>query len=634
MKIRLGILCCLIVWPGILSASTNDMTWPRHNPVRDIIDWEYSWGDVPESTTWMPIRMPAQPKDRKGQNWLWERTLLPDDLPPDAAVFFRSVDQIFEVYVGDSRIYQFGDLSVSPPRPYIGYSGHLIRLPESAAGQTLRVRVYSEYPSIGIFSRVSLGSRADLIKSLIRNEIMPLSLGMFFLIIGVFVLLLFLWGDGARLVNQTSAFLTFGLVELSIGFMVIAQLHLKTILYYNPLFWMYLDLMSLFLIPVFVHAFYQSIAQPGTRRLIGWLWKSHLAFFLLSLLLDILGWVPLHAMLKPFEYLLLPTAGIMLVSIAIGFYRGNTDVRIFTLGIVSLILFGLYDILGDMRLIPWTHSVLHWGMLLFTFTLLVIIIRRFQDISGRLSANERELEIARLVQKEVLPSELSLEQFAELEIVVSYLPQSGNVGGDYYSITPLREGLASIAIADATGHGIQAALSTMQIDVLIRENMEITQPHEKLTNINSILTRSMSSKNFFTCFVLNLYHNRIEYSSAGHPEQLLYHGREKILARIHTRGKPIGLLPDPSLEMKTEPVAQGDYIILYSDGVYEEFDDKEEQLGLEGFFGLVQDAIESLGDGLNPHELQTAILHSLSRYNQGRAYQDDVTLIVIKMKES
>lgn len=599
-----------------------------------LLDWQYSWGDDLSQAKWSNITLPSQPQGRDRQNWLWERVIIPRPIPQEAAIFFMSVDQIFEVYADGKKIYNFGDLSVAKPKSYIGYSGHLVLLPPDMKDPWLYVRIYSAYPSIGIFSEVYYGSRFDHLKKLIRKELDAMALGSFFLIIGVFVLLLYVLGNGKSLIEQTGSFITFGLVQLSIGAMVIAQLHLKTVLYYNPVFWMYVDLISLFLIPVFVHAFFQSIIAAPLQKWVKWLWISHLAFFCTALALDLLKILPLHSMLKPFEILLLAGVSVMFVMIIISFIKGNSDVRIFTLGILLLVAFGIYDILGDMRIVHWTHSVLHWGMLFFTFTLLTIIIRRFRDISGRLSANQRELEIARLVQKEVLPSELSLEQFAELDIVVSYLPQSGNVGGDYYSITPLREGLASVAIADATGHGIQAALSTMQIDVLVKENMDVSHPHEKLYNINSVLTKNITSKNFFTCFFLNIYPDHIEYSSAGHPEQLLYHRQEKVLSRIHTRGKPIGVLSEPDLEMKIEPLAKGDFIILFSDGVYEEIDEKENELGLDGFYQLVMDVLQEEKNLVTPKMVESAILQKIRQFNQNHALRDDVTLIVIKVKES
>ena len=126
-----------------------------------------------------------------------------------------------------------------------------------------------------------------------------------------------------------------------------------------------------------------------------------------------------------------------------------------------------------------------------------------------------DLKQASLVQENILTPENTYAKIDGIEIDVKYLPMNQKVSGDYYNISELKNGVASIMIADATGHGVQAAMSTMQIDILNKETLYMKHPDERLEYINDKFSGQFKSKNFFTAFLIHIYNDKIYYCSAA-----------------------------------------------------------------------------------------------------------------------
>ncbi|MCP5495571.1 MAG: PAS domain S-box protein [Leptospiraceae bacterium] len=129
----------------------------------------------------------------------------------------------------------------------------------------------------------------------------------------------------------------------------------------------------------------------------------------------------------------------------------------------------------------------------------------------------RDIEKASLVQKSILTNQEYYHKIERLEIDVRYHPMNDKIGGDYYNIHKSEDDIVSVVIADVAGHGIQAALSTMQIDLLLRESSFLPLPYQRLGLINSLLFHDMFLYNYFTCFVMNIYKDRVQYACGGHP---------------------------------------------------------------------------------------------------------------------
>jgi two-component system sensor histidine kinase ChiS len=244
---------------------------------------------------------------------------------------------------------------------------------------------------------------------------------------------------------------------------------------------------------------------------------------------------------------------------------------------------------------------------------------------------EQELDIAQLVQKNVLGDPATFASMEQCEIDVVYIPQNNKVGGDYYNVSQITPDCVSVVIADATGHGIQAALSTMQIDILNKQTTALIEPETRMTGINNFYINELRSRNFFTAFILNILPGRIAFASAGHLPQLLVKNSTGKIINMKTRGKMIGIQTNVSYDRGEMPVESGDIILLFTDGIYEEFNGKEEY-GEEKFEKLIREGF-ARGAHRGPiRDFMRPLIESVRQFMVQSRYCDDITLIGIKVR--
>ena len=213
---------------------------------------------------------------------------------------------------------------------------------------------------------------------------------------------------------------------------------------------------------------------------------------------------------------------------------------------------------------------------------------------------------------------------------------NGKVGGDYYNVSMLKDGSISVFIADASGHGIQAALSTMQIDVLNRETVDIKPPNKRLEFINRLFISQIGTRNFFSGFMMYIRDGKIEFSGAGHPRQYLYKNRAGNLIELKTRGKPIGCLKESKYIVLEEPFDGGDILFLFTDGLFEVFDRNFREFGEERLKDLILDISlksRSQSNNMPLNEMNRLVLDFIDKYRGKRPANDDITLIAIRSKQ-
>ena len=237
-----------------------------------------------------------------------------------------------------------------------------------------------------------------------------------------------------------------------------------------------------------------------------------------------------------------------------------------------------------------------------------------------------DLNTAKSIQKNLLPK--NLDQDEELDISVRYLPLS-EVGGDIYDVHRLRNDTIRIFLADATGHGVQAALMTMSIhSEYLSIKDYILPPGRILTILNTRYFRRYSHLNsFFSCFVLDidLKEGVISYSSAGHPDQILFHSDRQI--RLKSTGKIIGVLENVEYETREEEFDPADRVCLFSDGVHEMINSDSKEFGEDKFFAIA-DELKTLP----PSDFLDNIIRRVFAFLETAPQQDDITLISVQRK--
>ncbi|MGA2142674.1 MAG: SpoIIE family protein phosphatase, partial [Brevinematales bacterium] len=267
-----------------------------------------------------------------------------------------------------------------------------------------------------------------------------------------------------------------------------------------------------------------------------------------------------------------------------------------------------------------------------------LIVRVRNLLSSRRAARElidkqREIDSdfkqAALVQRTILTPKNLYDSIKGLEIDVRYIPMNGSISGDYYNISPLKNGIASVMIADASGHGVQAALSTMQLDLLNRDSLAESYPDKRMEHINRELVERLSSKNFFTGFLTHIHDDRVYYSSAAHPAQYLIRPADAEIIPLKTKGRIIGMLDSAVYDMKEEKAGKGDGLILFTDGIFEEFNNKGEEWGENYLKEFLSNNLARLA-GSPVQDWGLMILAEMNSFRGDARINDDITIICLK----
>ena len=262
-------------------------------------------------------------------------------------------------------------------------------------------------------------------------------------------------------------------------------------------------------------------------------------------------------------------------------------------------------------------------------TLYSVLETRVQERSKELNIAydtiKQDLRLAKRVQESMLPS--STIDLPGIDSFVRYIPMS-EVGGDIYDVTQLGEKVIRIFVADATGHGIQAALMTM----LIKSEYEqvkatVSSPAELLEVMNSEIYNTYRALTvFFTGIVcdIDLANRRIVYASAGHPPQFLISGKETVA--LGSTGMLCGSFPSVKYGENGISFHKGDKLLLFTDGLFEEFDTLGRELGIEGIDMFLKDDLSRNPD--KPiHALCKELIFLMEDHLGGGDRNDDVTLI-------
>jgi two-component system, sensor histidine kinase LadS len=250
---------------------------------------------------------------------------------------------------------------------------------------------------------------------------------------------------------------------------------------------------------------------------------------------------------------------------------------------------------------------------------------RTMELKSALTEIKQDLNFAKRIQSKILP--LSLTRLDKLNINSRYIPME-EVGGDYFDIFKLNNDCIRVFIADATGHGVQAALITMLIKSEYEGIKESFESHGLvLETINNVfLNKYMSLNCLFSCFIVDIdvLNNKIKYSSAGHPNQLLI--KDKNIIELSRTGRLIGLKKQSAFQDKIEDFEGENKLLLYTDGLFEEFNLNEEEFGEERILKIVESQFNQ-----NIDFTIEELLKATKAFLESNVYQDDITIIGIEL---
>ncbi len=239
---------------------------------------------------------------------------------------------------------------------------------------------------------------------------------------------------------------------------------------------------------------------------------------------------------------------------------------------------------------------------------------------------EEELNLAKTIQRQLLPSEMPA--IPAYDIHGLNIP-SRQVGGDYFDIIPLREDEYLFTIADVSGKGMPAALlmSNLQAGLhsLAGEQYALDQTTAKL---NNLIYRNTTIEKYITFFVLilNVRSGAYSFVNAGHNPPYLFREKNTVLP-LEEGGIILGMMPDVPYKTGSGQMKPGECIVMFTDGVTEAANEKEEEFAEEGVIKFFKKYFRQHSS----EQLNTLLLEELNRFSNGDpARADDITILTIK----
>ncbi len=256
-----------------------------------------------------------------------------------------------------------------------------------------------------------------------------------------------------------------------------------------------------------------------------------------------------------------------------------------------------------------------------TFVLLRDVAESFQ-VQLRDARIRADLLRARAFQRAVLaePSE-----GAAVDIDIGYRPLE-EVGGDVFDVAFVGPNQLRVFVADATGHGVPAALATMLIkNTYDAVKTEASGPAEALVMLDDqIATRYKSLDVVFTAVVVDvdLATRRVRHSCGAHPPPLVASHRNVV--ELEPGGTFLGVLPGQKFQSFERQLADGESLFVVTDGL------AEARRGPSEYFGdaRLRDAIQSAGE--IRHEPCDAILAQIDAWLRPSSASDDMTIVSIR----
>ena len=248
----------------------------------------------------------------------------------------------------------------------------------------------------------------------------------------------------------------------------------------------------------------------------------------------------------------------------------------------------------------------------------------FQGLRLAAADAEHVATMAEAFQRSLLPERLP--EIAGVASSARYLagPTDAQVGGDWYDLIELRNGLAGIAIGDVVGSGLAAAAKMARLQNALRVYaVDGLRPSAALERINSF-ARDAAGKPMATVLygVIDPDHGSMRLASAGHPPPLIIDPQGDAWFVEALAGNPLGAVRYPVYEESTISLQPGTTVLLYTDGLIE-----RPGASLDEGFDWLRELAPEISGGLDDL-CSTLVRASFQESSQA----DDVALLAVRLQ--
>lgn len=240
---------------------------------------------------------------------------------------------------------------------------------------------------------------------------------------------------------------------------------------------------------------------------------------------------------------------------------------------------------------------------------------------------EKELDVARDIQKKILPAKDP--EFSDLSISSVFIP-AFEVGGDYYDFFEISKNKLGFIIADVSGKGISAAFIMAEVKGIFSSlSRMIETPKEIIIKANEILLNTLNKKSFVSALygIIDFEKEELNFVRAGHCPALLV--RDNKIQTFKPSGIGLGLTNSVDFNTHLEEIKinlkEDDTFAFYTDGITEAKNKDFEDFGEERFSNILVDHKDK-----NVSGIANEVIKEVSLFSSSHHQYDDITLVILK----
>ncbi len=245
---------------------------------------------------------------------------------------------------------------------------------------------------------------------------------------------------------------------------------------------------------------------------------------------------------------------------------------------------------------------------------------------------ESEIQIAAEMQRDLCPKVVPQIRGTDL---CGYMEPAREVGGDYYDFVEDPEApgeLLAIVVGDVSGKGLGAGIVAVMARCFLRSMLGaygMEDPSQLLSYLNALLTAELKPGKFMTMLLMmwDARTGSARYAAAGHENIIVWRAATRRAEVIQSGGRPLGIsasIPAPTANSELR-VGPGDTLVLYTDGVTEAMNAKEEEFTLERLVAVVDRT-----GGQPAAVVEKAILDEVAQHRGAHEVSDDITMVILR----
>jgi phosphoserine phosphatase RsbU/P len=294
----------------------------------------------------------------------------------------------------------------------------------------------------------------------------------------------------------------------------------------------------------------------------------------------------------------------------------DSDFVIIRGGVAAFVAFALVDNIAEaFGHFPNKEPL---GFAIFLGTLGYVAAKRTLHRDQQFGEIQKELEIARRIQTSILPR--AYPDSDHFTVAARYVPMT-SVAGDFYDFLLTDPQQAGLLIADVSGHGVPAALIASMVKLAATsQRANAADPAMLLSGMNAVLCGNTQSQFVTAAYVyLDAASSTLRYSAAAHPPMLLLRAGEVV--EIVENGLMLAAFNFATYATAVHPLAPGDRLLLYTDGLLEAANAHGEEFGPHRLSQLLKQSAQRNAEDAADH-----IVSSLRTW--ARAQNDDLTVLI------